>query len=118
MLPVCPGMTYTAVLAQSTVTDLGAAESWYAALLGREPDARPMDGLLEWHVTEGGGVQVWAEPDRDGRSTVVLATDDLDAAVARLVAAGIPPGEPAPGGGARLLRLADPDGNRVVVVGG
>lgn len=111
-------MTYTAVLAQATVTDLRAAESWYAALLGREPDSRPMDGLLEWRVTGGGGVQVWAEPDRAGRSTVVLTTDELDATAARLVAAGIATGEPEPGGGARLLRLTDPDGNRVVVLGG
>ena len=66
-------MTYASVLAQSTVADLSAVEPWYTALFDRGPDARPMDGLLEWHVTTGGGVQVWAEPGRAGRSTVVLA---------------------------------------------
>lgn len=110
-------MTYTAVLAQATVADLSAAEPWYAALFARAPDARPMDGLLEWHVTNGGGVQVWEEPGRAGSSTVVLAADDLDTAASRLAAAGIADGGPEPGGGARLLRLADPDGNRVVIVG-
>jgi predicted enzyme related to lactoylglutathione lyase len=96
---------------------MGAAEPWYTALLEREPDARPMAGLLEWHVTTGGGVQLWAEPERAGRSTLVLATDDLDTTAARLAAGGIASGGPEPGGGARLLRLTDPDGNRVVVVG-
>lgn len=110
-------MTYTSVLAQSTVRDLRAAEPWYTALLDREPDARPMDGLLEWRVPDGGGLQVWAEPERAGQSTVLLATDDLDATAARLVASGIATGEVEPGGGARLLRLGDPDGNRVIVFG-
>ncbi len=35
------------LLAQSTVTDLDAAEDWYTHLFGRAPDARPMPGLLE-----------------------------------------------------------------------
>ena len=114
---VCPHMTYTSVLAQATVADLGTAEPWYTALFEREPDARPMDGLLEWHVTKGGGVQLWMEPGRAGSSTVVLAADDLDTTATRLAAAGIANDGPEPGGGARLLRLADPDGNRVVVLG-
>ncbi len=110
-------MTYTAVLAQSTVTDLGSAERWYTALLGRAPDERPMDGLLQWLVTPGGGVQVWVEPERAGRCTLLLSTDDLDATAARLSTAGIAHDGPEPGGGQRLLRLTDPDGNRVVVLG-
>ena len=67
-----PGMTFTTVLAQATVRDLAVAEPWYTALLGRGPDLRPMDGLLEWHLVEGSGVQVWqdAGPRRpvDGRA--------------------------------------------------
>lgn len=112
-----PGMTFTAVLAQAPVSDLGAAERWYAVLLDREPDTRPMDGLLEWHLTSSGGVQLWAEPDRAGGATLVLATDDLDVVAGRLAAAGVAAAAPEPGGGARLLRLTDPDGNRVVVTG-
>jgi predicted enzyme related to lactoylglutathione lyase len=110
-------MTYTSVLAQSTVADLSTAEPWYSALFDRGPDARPMDGLLEWQVTNGGGVQLWLEPGRAGSSTVVLTADDLDTTATRLAASGMANGGPEPGGGARLLRLVDPDGNRVVIVG-
>lgn len=110
-------MTYTSVLAQSTVSDLSAAERWYTTLLGRVPDARPMDGLLEWHIPNGGGLQVWAEPERAGHSTVLLATGDLDATADRLAGAGIATAGVEPGGGARVLRLTDADGNRVVIVG-
>ena len=110
-------MTYTGVLAQAAVTDINVAESWYVTLLARQPDARPMDGLVEWHVTAGGGVQLWVEPEHAGHSTLLLATDDLDGTAARLAKAGVAHDGPQPGGGARLLRLADPDGNRVVLVG-
>ena len=110
-------MTFTHVFAQSTVSDLAAAERWYSALFGRGPDANPMEGLLEWHLTADAGVQVWSEADRAGRSTVVLRSDDLDAAAARLAESGIEHGGPQAGGGARILELSDPDGNRVVVSG-
>lgn len=110
-------MTFTSVLAQSAVSDLTAAGAWYTALLAREPDARPMDGLLEWHVTEGGGVQVWLDPERAGGATLLLATNDLDETAARLASAGMAHAGLEPGGGARLLQLTDPDGNRVVLLG-
>lgn len=105
------------LLGNCTVTDLARAEEWYTRLLGRGPDARPMTGLLEWHLGDGFGVQVWSEPERAGRSTVVLDETDLDATAARLTATGIDNGGPQPGGGSRILQLADPDGNRIVFTG-
>jgi len=105
------------VLAQCTVTDLDRAERWYAALLGRGPDERPMDGLVEWSFGSACGLQVWAEPDRAGRSSVVLVESDLDEGAARATAAGVDHDGPQPGGGARILQLLDPDGNRVVLLG-
>ena len=38
------------VLAQCTVSDLERAEQWYTRLFNGPPDARPMPGLLEWHL--------------------------------------------------------------------
>lgn len=46
------------ILAQCTVSDLSTAEKWYSGILGRVPDSRPMDGLLEWHLGDGFGLQV------------------------------------------------------------
>ena len=103
------------VLAQSTVSDLGTAEDWYTRLFGRGPDARPMPGLLEWHLGDSYGVQVWSEPDRAGRSSMVLDETDLDDAARRLREAGIEHDGPAPASSSRILTLADPDGNRVVL---
>jgi hypothetical protein len=105
------------VLAQATVTDLVTAEKWYSALFGRRPDTRPMDGLIEWHLGDTCGVQVWSEPDRAGHSTVVLGESDLDGLSIRLTEAGIDHSGPEQVTASRILRLQDPDGNRVVITG-
>lgn len=105
------------VLAQSTVTDLDVAEQWYTRLFGAEPDARPMPGLLEWHLGDTFGVQVWSEPERSGGSSMVLEETDLDAAAARLSEAGIGHDGPQQATSSRVLMLLDPDGNRVVLTG-
>ncbi|GAB2736211.1 VOC family protein [Salinifilum aidingensis] len=110
-------MTIENVLAQMTVTDLDAAAAWYAKLFHREPDTRPMDGLVEWHLADTFGVQVWAEPDRAGRSSMVLHESDLDARAADLDRAGIPYDGPQEATTVRLLVLTDPDGNRIVFTG-
>ena len=48
---------YTALL----TTDLAAAEGWYTKLLGRRPDYRPMDTLVQWELFNQGGLM--ALPD-------------------------------------------------------
>lgn len=110
-------MTITQVLAHATVSDLEVAEDWYSRLFDRKPDLRPMDGLLQWDLSEAFGVQVWAEPDRAGDSCMVLNESDLDAFAAHLDRTGIahPPIEDATS--SRILPLTDPDGNRVVFLG-
>lgn len=105
------------VVAQCTVTDLDRAEEWYARLFESEPHARPMPGLLEWRFGPDFGVQVWSEPARAGTSSLVLNVSDLDEAGARLAGSGVDHEGPQPGGGARILVLTDPDGNRVVLSG-
>jgi len=106
---------FTGMLGNCTVSDVARAEHWYARLFGRSPDQRPMDGLLEWHLAPGYGVQVYCEPERAGHSTLVLEVADLEAQASRLLESGIEHHGPQPGGGARILQLQDPDGNRVVL---
>lgn len=85
--------------------------------LGREPDARPMDGLVEWHLTDAFGVQGWADPDRAGRSSMTLDESDLDARVAELDRNGIAYDGPQDVTASRIVLVADPDGNSIVVTG-
>ena len=110
-------MTIQNVLAQATVSDLTKAERWYSVVLDRGPDARPMNGLIEWHLGETFGVQVWAEPERAGSSSIVLGESDLDGLAARLTEAGIDHPGPQQVTTSRILPLEDLDGNRVVFTG-
>lgn len=103
------------IRAQMTVTDLTVAQAWYQRLFGSAPDARPMEGLLEWHLAPTFGVQVFAEADRAGRSSLVLDVPDVDDAADRLTAAGIDHDRPLDATTVRILPLTDPDGNRIVL---
>jgi catechol 2,3-dioxygenase-like lactoylglutathione lyase family enzyme len=110
-------MAITRLLAQMTVGDLDSAVDYYTRLFGRGPDERPMDGLVEWHLSEAFGVQVWSEPDRAGASAMVLDESELDARVAELDQAGIAYHGPQDATTSRIVQLADPDGNRIVLTG-
>lgn len=110
-------MSIRGVLAQSTVTDLERAVAWYSTLFGRAPDSRPMAGLVEWRFGDRFGVQVWADPDRAGRSSMVLDDTDLDALASRLGDAGVEHSGIQPVTSSRILQLEDPDGNTVVITG-
>ena len=108
---------FTGLLANTTVKDQTLAQDWYSRLFGRGPDAAPMPGLLEWHFTKAWGIQVWAEPERAGCSTNVIGESALDALSDRLTSVDIDHMGPESGGGQRILRVADPDGNRIVFAG-
>lgn len=107
------------VLAVAPVRDLGEASEWYERLLGRAPDNRPMDTLVEWQVVPGGWLQVFEDPKRAGNTSVNFAVDDLDAHITEIGSRGIEC-EPVQGAskGVRLSSVADPDGNRVTFIGG
>lgn len=112
----------TRLLANMTVSDLPTAVEWYTRFFGRAPDVRPMDGLVEWHLADTFGVQVWADPegtdpDRAGRSAMVLDEPDLDATVQHLHRAGIAHAGPQDATSSRILPSTDPDGNRIVLTG-
>lgn len=107
-------MTITRILAQLTVTDLAQAEPWYTSLFQTPASARPMPGLLEWHLDPAFGVQVWADPERAGHSSLVIDESDLAGRAAQLDQAGIAHDDPIDATTVRVLRLEDPDGNRIV----
>jgi hypothetical protein len=73
--------TYTALL----TSDLASAEGWYTKLLGRAPDFRPMDTLVQWELSGQGGVALSTDDDIAGRGVMFLVVDDVAAERRRLV---------------------------------
>jgi glyoxylase I family protein len=107
-------MAIDKVLVDVAVDDFASALTWYERLLGRPADAAPMEGLAEWHLAEGGGVQVSDDEDRAGSSSVTLVVTSLDDQLAALKAEGMPVG-PIQGtpGLVKAATVPDPEGNLI-----
>lgn len=60
--------TYAALL----TADLEAAEGWYTKLLGRGPDYRPMDTLVQWELFHQGGLMLSSSDEIAGRGVMFL----------------------------------------------
>jgi hypothetical protein len=108
-------MALDKIYAQLNCVDLSASMSWYEKLFGRPPDARPMDGLAEWHHRDSAGFQLFKNPRDAGHGTLTLIVDGLLDEHARLSNAGLSPGEIEPATSTSLVRLQDIDGNLVAL---
>ena len=112
-------MSIEHVLAVIPVTDVGRSRRWYESLFGRAPDNNPMPNLVEWQVVPDGWVQVFVDDHHAGSTVVNLAVQDIDAHIDELRRRGLEPGEIVDAGkGVQLSQLADPDGNKVWLIGG
>lgn len=98
------------------VSDLTTAEAWYEQLLSRPADARPMDGLAEWKLADGGWIQVFQDTERAGSSSVTFLVSVLDDQLAELKAKGVSIAyhHIRLGLEVKTATVTDPAGNRVV----
>jgi predicted enzyme related to lactoylglutathione lyase len=102
---------YTSLLA----ADLVSAERWYTKLLGRGPDHRPMDTLVQWELFDWGGLMLSDSDEIAGKGVMFLYVDDLAAERIRLQGHGITLGDDIPGDYSTLAQLRDPDGNLITM---
>lgn len=107
-------MAFDKVYAVIAVGDFASALEWYAQLLGRRADVAPMEGLAEWHSSEGGGIQLNHDGERAGSSEMTLEVGSLDDQLATLRAEGIPVGpiESIPDV-VKAATATDPEGNKI-----
>ena len=108
------GETLIAILGQVNCSDLNESTHWYETLFDRAPDARPMDGLVEWHHGAG-GLQLYQNATNAGHSALTLIVSDVRRASSGLRAAGLPVAEIEAGDHASFIRLNDPDKNLIVL---
>jgi hypothetical protein len=106
------------VLAYSAVRDIDEAIRWYKMLIGREPDAQPMNGLAEWHFEAGGWLQVNENKLLAGRSSVTMVETDIEDRIKQLKKAGIEPKSVMRGDQVSVAIISDPDGNQIVFAQG
>ena len=106
-------MSIQNALASLAVSDLDTAITWYATLLGRPADSRPMPEVAEWKFPRGGWLQVYALAERAGKGSVTLAVDDVAAESSKLMALGIDVDAPPSSAKVRTVMIKDPDGNSI-----
>lgn len=95
--------------------DLATAEGWYAKLLGRGPDHRPMDTLVQWELSDQGGLMLSSSDEIAGKGVMFLYVDDLAAERRWLQGLEITLGDDIPGDYSTLAQLRDPDGNLITL---
>ena len=100
-------------LASVAVKDLNAAIEWYARVLGKPPDSRPMPEVAEWKFERGGWLQVYQLAERAGAGSFTLAVSNIDQHVAQLTSLGIDTSQRSTGDRVKTLMIADPDGNHI-----
>lgn len=102
---------YTAFL----TADLPTAEAWYMKFLGRGPDNRPMDTLVQWELFDRAGLALSTDAEIAGRGVMFLYVDDLAAERQRLQGLGIRLGDDIAGDYSTLAQVRDPDGNLITL---
>ena len=98
---------YTSLLTK----DLVAAECWYTKLLGRGPDNRPMDTLVQWELFDHCGLALSTDDEIAGAGVLFLYVEDVAAERRRLHSLGIVLGDDIEGDYSTLAQVRDPDGN-------
>lgn len=98
---------YTVLLA----SDLTAAEAWYTKLFGRGADHRPMDTMVQWELSDEGGIALSTDDLIADRGRMFIVVDDVATERRRLLALGIAVGDDIEGDYSTLAQVRDPDGN-------
>lgn len=104
-------MTVNNVFASVPVKDLGAAQTWYARVLGRPADNIPMPEVAEWGFPGGGWLQVYLGPERAGGGSFTLAVDDMQQTLHDLEVLEIDTRNQSHGERTQTVMIKDPDGN-------
>ena len=97
------------------VKDIAASTAFYARVLGREPDDRPMPFLVQWRAFGNAGIQLFLDAAKAGHGVMTIVVEDMLATRELLAQAGIALGDIAEGGFGKIAHVVDPDGNLVTL---
>jgi hypothetical protein len=107
---------HTSVIAVLPVADHAQAVTWYQTWIGRGPDVEPTEGVAEWQMAENAWIQVSADPDAAGHTTVVVGVTDIEAQRTAFANVELALGEIADYGFIKTAQAVDPAGNKVLFV--
>lgn len=107
-------MEIVGIFAVACVSDMERSIEWYARLMGRAPDDRPMEGLVQWR-NNGAGLQLVLDVEKSGSSLITIVTPAMDLARKRLAAVSLELEPDIQGDFGIIAQISDPDGNRLTL---
>jgi predicted enzyme related to lactoylglutathione lyase len=103
------------IYAALAAASLDRAERFYTQLFDREPDDRPMDGLIQWRNVAGANIQIFHDPKNAGSGRLTIVVPKMDEARRALEEIGVMLTDELEGNYGRIAQITDPDGNRITL---
>lgn len=110
------GSNLSNVVGVLPVADHATAVTWYQRWIGRAPDVEPMEGVAEWQLAENAWIQVSADPETAGRTTIVVGVKDVIAQRSACAAVDVAVGEVNDFGFIKTAEAVDPAGNKILFI--
>jgi len=108
-------MQIQGIYAALATASMANAEQFYTQLFEREPDDRPMDGLIQWRDVAGANIQIFRDEEHAGAGRLTIVVPKMDVARSSLGEIGVEFTDEAAGDYGKIAQLADPDGNRITL---
>lgn len=108
-------MQIQGIYAALATTSMKSAEAFYTRLFEREPDDRPMDGLIQWRNIAGANIQIFRDEKNAGSGRLTIVVPEMDKARRSLEEIGVNLTGELAGDYGRIAQFFDPDGNRITL---
>ncbi|MGR4865948.1 VOC family protein [Caulobacter sp. LARHSG274] len=108
-------MQIQGIYATLATASMDRAEKFYTQLFDREPDDRPMEGLIQWRDVAGANIQIFYDREKAGSGRLTIVVPKMDEARRALDGVGAELTGETEGRYGRIAQLADPDGNRITL---
>ncbi|NLS16114.1 VOC family protein [Rhizobium sp. P40RR-XXII] len=108
-------MQIQGIYAALATASMDRAETFYTQLFDREPDDRPMDGLIQWRNVAGANIQIFHDQEKAGSGRLTIVVPKMDEARKSLEDFGVKLTGELDGDYGRIAQFADPDGNRITL---
>lgn len=108
-------MQIQGIYAALSTTDMQAAEHFYSLLFDREPDDRPMQGLIQWRNVAGANIQIFENRNGAGAGRLTIVVPKMESARHALSEIGVSLSGEKQGDFGKIAQISDPDGNLITL---
>ncbi|UCI22758.1 VOC family protein (plasmid) [Mesorhizobium sp. B2-1-8] len=108
-------MEIQGIYAALATASIASAEKFYTQLFGREPDDRPMNGLIQWRGVAGANIQIFQDEENAGSGRLTVVVPEMSKARMALEQIGVTLEDELQGDYGRIAQIVDPDGNRITL---